>query len=81
MVLIAIFIVLIYFFTLVSKRIEKTILTAPLIFTVGGMILYLAIPTVAELEIHNKTILLIAELTLALLLFTDATRIDLRKPA
>jgi NhaP-type Na+/H+ or K+/H+ antiporter len=79
MILIAFFILLIFFFTLVSKRIEKTILTAPLIFTVAGMILYLAIPTVAGLEIHNETILLIAELTLALLLFTDATRIDLKK--
>jgi NhaP-type Na+/H+ or K+/H+ antiporter len=40
---------------------------------------YLISPRLAELEIHNKSILLIAELTLALLLFTDATRIDLRK--
>ena len=79
MVLIAIFIVLIYFFTLVSKRIEATVFTAPIIFTLAGMLMYLASPLIAELEIHNETILLIAELTLALLLFTDATRIDLRK--
>ena len=79
MVIITFFIILIFFFTLVSKRIEKTILTAPIIFTVTGMVIYLAIPRVAELEIHSETILLIAELTLALLLFTDAIRIDLRK--
>jgi NhaP-type Na+/H+ or K+/H+ antiporter len=79
MSLIAIFILLIFFFTLISKRIEKTILTAPIIFTVAGIGVYLISPRLAELEIHNKTILLIAELTLALLLFTDATRIDLRK--
>jgi NhaP-type Na+/H+ or K+/H+ antiporter len=76
---IAIFILLIFLFTLISKRIEKTILTAPIIFTVAGMGVYLISPRFAELEIHNHTILLIAELTLALLLFTDATRIDLRK--
>jgi NhaP-type Na+/H+ or K+/H+ antiporter len=76
---IAIFILLIFFFTLISKRIEKTIITAPIIFTVAGMGVYLISPRVAEFEIHNNTILLIAELTLALLLFTDATRIDLRK--
>jgi NhaP-type Na+/H+ or K+/H+ antiporter len=79
MILIAIFIVLVFFFTLVSKRIEVTIFTAPIIFTVAGIGVYLASPRVTELEIHNNTVLLIAELTLALLLFTDATRIDLRK--
>jgi NhaP-type Na+/H+ or K+/H+ antiporter len=76
---IAIFLLLIFFFTLISKRIEKTILTAPIIFTLAGMGVYLILPRLAEWEIHNNTILLIAELTLALLLFTDATQIDLRK--
>ena len=76
---IAIFVLLIFAFTLVSKRIEKTIVTAPIIFTLAGMVVYLISPRLAEWEIHNHTILLIAELTLALLLFTDASRIDLRK--
>ena len=76
---IAIFIILIFAFTLVSKRIEKTILTAPIIFTVAGMGVFLILPRLAALEIHSNTDLLIAELTLALLLFTDASRIDLRK--
>jgi NhaP-type Na+/H+ or K+/H+ antiporter len=76
---IAIFLLLIFFFTLISKRIEKTILTAPIIFTLAGMGVYLILPRLAEWEIHNNTILLIAELTLALLLFTDATQIDLSK--
>jgi len=76
---IAIFIILIFIFTLVSKRIETTILTAPIIFTVAGLGVYHLSPRLADLEIHNHTILLIAELTLALLLFTDATRIDQKK--
>jgi NhaP-type Na+/H+ or K+/H+ antiporter len=76
---IAIFLLLIFFFTLISKRIEKTILTAPIIFTLGGMGVYLILPRLADREIHNNIILLIAELTLALLLFTDASQIDLRK--
>jgi NhaP-type Na+/H+ or K+/H+ antiporter len=76
---IAIFIVLIFLFTLVSKRIEKTIITAPIIFTLAGIGVYSLLPRLADLEIHNETILLIAEVTLALLLFTDATHIDLRK--
>jgi NhaP-type Na+/H+ or K+/H+ antiporter len=76
---IAIFIILIFLFTLVSKRIERTIITAPMIFTIGGVGVHLLLPKLAELETHNETILLIAELTLALLLFTDATHIDLHK--
>ena len=76
---IAIFIILVFLFTLISKRIEKTILTAPMVFTLGGIGVYLILPRLAEWEIHNETVLLIGELTLALLLFTDATHIDLRK--
>ena len=76
---IVIFLILIFFFTLISKRIEKTILTAPIIFTVAGIGVYLITPELAEVELHNHIVLLIAELTLALLLFTDATRIDTRK--
>jgi len=76
---IAIFIILVFVFILVSKRIETTILTAPIIFTLAGLVVYYLSPRLADLEIHNHTILLIAELTLALLLFTDATRIDQKK--
>ena len=76
---IAIFVLLIFAFTLVSKRIEKTIMTAPIIFTLAGMGVYLISPRLATREIHENTVLLIAELTLALLLFTDASRIELRK--
>lgn len=76
---IAIFIILIFIFTLISKRIEKTILTAPILFTLAGMGVFIILPRLAVLEIHNNIVLLIAELTLAILLFTDATQIDLRK--
>jgi len=79
MIMIAFFIVVVFFFSLVSKRIDKTIFTAPIIFTSAGMVLFYLSPRVAEMEIHNETVLVIAELTLALLLFTDATRINLRK--
>jgi NhaP-type Na+/H+ or K+/H+ antiporter len=75
----AIFILLIFLFTLISKRVEKTILTAPIIFTAAGIVVFLITPELAEVELHNHTVLLIAELTLALLLFTDATRTDMRK--
>jgi NhaP-type Na+/H+ or K+/H+ antiporter len=76
---VAIFILLVFLFTLVSKRIEKTILTAPIIFTLAGISAYLAFPGLAEREIHHEIILTMAELTLAILLFTDASRMDARK--
>jgi NhaP-type Na+/H+ or K+/H+ antiporter len=76
---IAIFIFLVFIFTLISKRIEKTIITAPMIFTLAGIGVYLILPRLSYREVHNETVLLVAELTLAILLFTDATHIDLRK--
>jgi NhaP-type Na+/H+ or K+/H+ antiporter len=76
---IAIFIILVFVFTLISKRIESTILTAPMIFTVTGMGVFLVFPSLAALEIQDETVLSITELTLALLLFTDATHIHLRQ--
>lgn len=79
MLIITFFIVLVFLFTLISKRIERTIITAPIIFTVAGMLLYYLSPKVAETEIQHESVLLLAELTLALLLFTDASRIQLRK--
>jgi NhaP-type Na+/H+ or K+/H+ antiporter len=79
MILISFFIVLVFLFTLVSKRVEQTILTAPVIFTLVGMGTYFISPAVAEMEIHSETFLQIAELTLALLLFTDATHIEIGK--
>jgi NhaP-type Na+/H+ or K+/H+ antiporter len=79
MIIIAIFVILVFFFILISKRIESTVLTAPILFTLAGMGVFVALPRVAELEVRNETVLLIAELTLALLLFTDASRINLRK--
>ena len=79
MLIISFFIVLVFLFTLISKRIERTIITAPIIFTVAGMALYYFSPKLAETEIKHESVLLLAELTLALLLFTDASRIQLRK--
>ncbi len=76
---IGVFVALVFFFTLISRRIEKTVLTAPLLFTLAGMLVYWVQPREAMMDIDSKTVLYIAEITLALLLFTDATHIDVRK--
>jgi NhaP-type Na+/H+ or K+/H+ antiporter len=79
MTLLGFFIILVFFFTLISKRIEKTVLTAPLLFTLAGMLVYEVSPIAAEADIDSHAVLTVAEITLALLLFTDATHIDLHK--
>jgi NhaP-type Na+/H+ or K+/H+ antiporter len=79
MTLLGIFIVLVFAFSLISKRIEKTVLTAPLLFTLAGMLAYWFRPWSTAMQVKNEIILATAEITLALLLFTDATHLNLRK--
>ena len=78
MVVFGIFLVLIFILSLVSRRLKKTILTAPMIFTSAGILVVLVIPELAQVEVKSKTILLLAELALAFTLFTDASRIRAR---
>ncbi|MFZ2446314.1 MAG: cation:proton antiporter [Syntrophobacteraceae bacterium] len=78
MIIIAAFVLLIFFYSLVSKRLEHTILTAPIVFTAAGMLLVLTLPVLSELEADRESFLLLAEVGLVLLLFSDASRINLR---
>jgi NhaP-type Na+/H+ or K+/H+ antiporter len=77
MVLITAFIVLVFLYSLVSKRLERTVVTAPILFTVAGAFTMLLPPALSELAIDRPTFLLIAELGLVMTLFTDASRINL----
>ncbi len=76
--LIAVFIVLIFFYSLVSGRLERTILTAPILFTVAGMLAFLLLPELRRQQNDLTLLLRVAEIGLVLLLFSDASRIDLR---
>ena len=78
MIISAVFLLLIFIIGLISRRLERTVITAPMIFTVAGMLLFLAAPEIIEKERHTETILWISEIALVLVLFTDATRIGLR---
>ena len=78
MIISAVFLLLIFIIGLISRRLERTIITAPMIFTIAGMVLFFAAPVIVEKERHAETILLISEIALVLVLFTDATRIGLR---
>ena len=48
MCLIVVFIALIFFYCLVSRRIERNILTAPVLFTAAGMRAFLFLPGLRE---------------------------------
>ena len=76
--LIAVFIVLIFFYSLVSGRLERTILTAPILFTVAGMLAFYFLPELRGQRNDLTLLLRVAEVGLVLLLFSDASRIDLR---
>lgn len=70
-------VVLFFIYTLLSRRLERTIFTAPILFTVAGMVLFPLLPEIVSLGLNSQTFLRFAELGLVLLLFTDASRTDL----
>ena len=78
MTLIAIFVGLIFLYSLVSARLEKTVLTAPILFTVAGMLALQFLPELRNRQGNLEVFLRVAEVGLVLLLFTDASRTDLR---
>jgi len=75
MALIATFVALVFVYSLLSRRMERTVVTAPILFTAGGALMALAPEVSTELELDRKGFLLIAELGLVMTLFTDAARI------
>jgi NhaP-type Na+/H+ or K+/H+ antiporter len=64
-------------FALVSGRLQGTVITAPMVFIVFGYLVGGAGLGVAQVDPGHSAIHFIAELTLILVLFTDAARIDL----
>jgi NhaP-type Na+/H+ or K+/H+ antiporter len=73
-----VFVLTVFLFGLVSHRLEKTVFTAPMVFTLTGLLLYFFRPRLAEMEIEGGVWLKLAEIALVLVLFSDATRINLR---
>jgi sodium/hydrogen antiporter len=77
MILLAIFVSLFFLFSLVSRRLERTILTAPIVFTVAGMLMFSVLPSILKAGFNASVFLSLAEVGLVLLLFTDASRTKL----
>ena len=67
----------VFAFGLISRRLEGTILTAPIVFVAAGVVLGPAGFGLVEFGLDDHTVLLVGEIALALLLFTDAARINL----
>ncbi len=64
---------------LVSQRLQRTILTGPLLFTLFGLAVGGAGLGVVPLDMTGDILHLLAEVTLILVLFADAASIDLRQ--
>ena len=78
MALFAILIGLIFVYGLVSGWLERTVLTSPIVFTAAGIVLLIVAPQLGEKPGSVSILLRVAEAGLVLLLFTDASRTDLK---
>ena len=65
-------------FAAISRRIEGTSITAPMVFTAVGMVAGARALGLIDLEQRGEEIKLLTEATLTVVLFSDASRIDLR---
>jgi NhaP-type Na+/H+ or K+/H+ antiporter len=75
--LLTLFIVLLFAYSLASGLLAKTPFTAPIIFTLAGILVFPAAESlIGNFELHG--FLTLAEIGLVLLLFTDASRTDLK---
>jgi sodium/hydrogen antiporter len=65
-------------YSLVSRRLELSAISAPMVFVAAGIVAGPDVLDLVELDATHGTAFHVAELTLALLLFADAARIDMR---
>jgi NhaP-type Na+/H+ or K+/H+ antiporter len=68
----------VFAYALVSRRLQTTWVTGPMVFVAAGIILGEAGVGALDFGMDEGPVRLLAEATLLLLLFTDAIRIDLR---
>ena len=66
-------------FTLVSGRIQDSMLTGPMLFTAFGFVVGDAVFGIVRLDFGHAFVHGLAEVTLIFVLFSDAARIDLRQ--
>jgi NhaP-type Na+/H+ or K+/H+ antiporter len=78
MTFVVVFVCLVFAYALVSGRIGRGVVTAPIVFTAAGMAGALVLPDLRQTPLSRDLWLGVAEAGLVLLLFTDASRTDLK---
>ncbi|WP_206454710.1 cation:proton antiporter [Aurantimonas marina] len=69
----------IFAYALFSRKSEKGSVTGPIVFTLFGLLIGSAALNLVDLPVENAFINELAEITLVLALFADASRIDIRR--
>jgi NhaP-type Na+/H+ or K+/H+ antiporter len=77
MMFLATFVILAFAYSLVSRRLEATVLTGPIVFTLAGIAVAAIAPIEFNVSGNAKSFLHLAEVGLVLLLFSDAAHTDL----
>jgi NhaP-type Na+/H+ or K+/H+ antiporter len=75
--LLAVFVTLLFLYSLAAKRLEGSIVTGPVFFTLAGLATALLLPAGLGLRAEPTAFLGLAEIGLVLLLFADASHSDL----
>jgi NhaP-type Na+/H+ or K+/H+ antiporter len=73
----AIIAVLVLGYAGLSRRLERTVLTGPMLFVAAGLLAGTEVLGWLDLGIESGAVRVLAEATLTLVLFADASRIDL----
>ena len=66
MVLMAAFVLFVFLYSLVSQRLQRTVITAPMLFTAAGAAMVLMPAAAKQLVLDREALLLIAELGLVM---------------
>ena len=66
------------FWGLVSARLERWDVSAPIAFVLLGLVVTHGPTALVHVDLHSSTIRSLAEVTLALVLFADASRVNVR---
>jgi NhaP-type Na+/H+ or K+/H+ antiporter len=74
-ILVAVFVL----YALVASRLERLSITAPMVFVFAGVLLGQSMTDMLDVSLTSEPVLLVVELTLALLLFADASTVRLRE--
>lgn len=71
--------IFIFAFGLISRRLEKSVITPPMAYVIYGLLISsAALGWLQSVSINNEVIRTLAEITLVVVLFTDASRIQLK---